>query len=221
MSDPNPKSKSKSADEPVLRPHTYDGIREYDQRLPNWWLFTLYIMMGFTLVYWVAAYQFDAFVEDGPWASAKVASMRVPKGAAALLTTSGADTQLWQWSRDPAKVASGKAAYNLTCVACHAADLSAKMGGVPLPGLPLNDAEWKYGGKPSEILKIITKGSPDVTKGMVAWETVLGPTKCAEVAAYVLSHHEPPSGLLEAAAAAGTTNSSSSPAPTDPGPAAK
>lgn len=219
MSDPAPKPTSKSPDEPVLRPHTYDGIQEYDQRLPNWWLFTLYIMMGFTLVYWVAAYQFDMFVEDGPWASAKVAGMRVPKGAAALMTSSGADTQLWQWSRDPEKVASGKASYELTCVACHAKDLTAKMGGVPLPGLPLNDQEWKYGGKPSDILKIITKGSPDVTKGMVAWETILGPTKCAEVAAYILSHHEPPAGLLEAAAAVSAPATETT--TPDPGPAAK
>jgi len=217
MSDPAPKPKSRSADEPELRPHTYDGIREYDQRLPNWWLFTLYIMMAFTLVYWVAAYQLDMFVEDGPWASAKVAGMRAPKGSAALLTTSGADTQLWQWSRDPQKVASGKAAYDLTCVACHAADLTAKMGGVALPGLPLDDGEWKYGGTPSDVLRIIAKGSPDITKGMVAWETVLGPTKCAEVTAYVLSHHEPPAGLLEAAAATTTDPA----APGDPGPAAK
>jgi len=206
MSDPAPRPKPKSPDEPVLRPHTYDGIKEYDQRLPNWWLFTLYIMMGFTLVYWVAAYQFDMFVEDGPWASAKVAAMRVPKGSAALLTTSGADTQLWQWSRDPEVVARGKAAYQLTCVACHGADLTAKMNGVPLPGLPLHDGEWKYGATPSEIMKIIAKGSPDITKGMVAWENVLGPTKCAEVTAFVLSHHEPPDGLLEAAAAAAAAN---------------
>jgi len=193
----------------VLRPHVYDGIREYDQRLPNWWLFTLYIMMAFTLVYWVVGYQFDAFVEDGPWASAEVAALRVPKSSRmALLTTSGADTELWQWSRDPAKTARGRDAYDLTCVACHAKDLSAKMAGVALPGLPLNDAEWKYGGKPSEVLKIVLKGSPDVTKGMVAWETILGPTKCAEVVAYIMSHHEPPAGLLEVPATPAPVSSS-------------
>jgi len=203
MSDSAPKPKPQGPDEPVLRPHVYDGIREYDQRLPNWWLFTLYIMMAFTLVYWVVGYQFDAFVDDGPWASAEVAALRVPKGSRmALLTTSGADAELWRWSRDPGKIESGRQAYELTCAACHAKDLSAKMAGVPLPGLPLNDAEWKYGGKPSEVLQIILKGSPDVTKGMVAWENVLGPSKCADVTAFVMSHHEPPAGLLEVSPAA-------------------
>ena len=67
------------------------------------------------------------------------------------------------------------------------------MGGAKLPGLPLNDDEWKYGGKPMEVMKIVLEGSPDKSLGMQAWEPILGPTKVAEVVAYVMSHHKPPS----------------------------
>ena len=62
------------------------------------------------------------------------------------------------------------------------------MNGMQLPGVALNDAEWKYGeGKPLGIMKTITDGSPDVTKGMVAWKNELGPSQIAQIVAYILS----------------------------------
>lgn len=38
--------------EVVLREHEFDGIQEYDQKLPNWWLFTFYIAIVWFLVHW-------------------------------------------------------------------------------------------------------------------------------------------------------------------------
>jgi cytochrome c oxidase cbb3-type subunit 3 len=59
-----------------------------------------------------------------------------------------------------------------------------------LPGLPLNDTEWKHGGKPTQILTLVRKGAPDITKGMPAWEPALGVKKVAEAVAFVLSKHK-------------------------------
>ena len=55
-----------------------------------------------------------------------------PSGMA-LMSNSEADVQLWKLSRDPAHVAKGKETFDAICSACHAKDLTAKIGGVPLP----------------------------------------------------------------------------------------
>ena len=54
----------KSDLEPELRPHTYDGIQEYDQKLPNWWLFTLYIAIVFSIAAWLSYYQLGIGMSD-------------------------------------------------------------------------------------------------------------------------------------------------------------
>jgi cytochrome c oxidase cbb3-type subunit 3 len=93
-------------------------------------------------------------------------------------------------SKDAKVVEAGAATYNTTCVACHAPDMSAHIAGAKLPGLPLNDKEWKHGGNPVQLLNIVRKGAPDVTKGMPPWEPQLGLKRVVEVVAFVLSKHE-------------------------------
>lgn len=171
---------------PTLRPHTYDGIQEYDQTLPNWWLFTWYGAMIVFVIGWVGYYQLGYGLSDEKridTAMAKIADFQ--KKELELIN----DDKLWEMSRDPKVVAAGAATFNTTCVACHAGDLSAHLGGVKLPGLPLNDQEWKHGGKPLQILTVVRKGSPDVTKGMPAWEPQLGLQRVVEAVAFVLSKH--------------------------------
>ena len=178
---------------PVLREHLYDGIQEYDQKLPNWWLASWYIFIVLFVVYWVLYYQFDFFPEDKDRLEAAVAKIEQKKATELEKLMSSLDNDvLWQMSQNSTIVSAGKATIEINCVACHGTDLSATMNGVKLPGEPLNDATWKYGGKPMEVFAIVKGGSPDATKGMVAWEPTLGPKKVAEVVAYVLSHHKPP-----------------------------
>ena len=36
-----------------LRDHTVDGIQEYDQSLPSWWLCILFGVIFFSIIYWL------------------------------------------------------------------------------------------------------------------------------------------------------------------------
>lgn len=171
---------------PVLREHVFDGIQEYDQKLPNWWLFSWYITIVWFVIAWVAYYQLSLGESD----QAKVDQaldyiQQVQLKELEKIT----DDKLWAMSQDAKLVSAGAATYATTCVACHAADLSAHIGGVKLPGQPLNDSEWKHGGTPLQILNLVRKGAPDVTKGMPAWEPQLGLNRVVEVVAFILSKH--------------------------------
>lgn len=182
-------STNKHSNEPELRPHVYDGIQEYDQVLPRWWLFTLYIMIVAFLVWWTAYYQFGMGKTDTEALDAVVG--QIEKAREKELESID-DAKLWAMSRDPQIVAAGKATFMTPgmCVTCHGPDLSGTLMGAKLPGLPLNDTEWKHGGKPTEIFKLVRKGAPDVTKGMPAWEPTLGVKRVSEAVAFVLSLHK-------------------------------
>lgn len=174
-------------DGPPLREHVYDGIQEYDQPLPNWWLFSWYITMVWFVIAWVAYYQLGYGNSDEGRVDAALARIEeLQKKELESLD----DDKLWAMAKDEKITAAGAATYNTTCVACHAPDLSAHLGGAKLPGLPLNDQEWKHGGNPLQILNIVRKGAPDTTKGMPPWEPQLGLQRVVEVVAYILSKHE-------------------------------
>ena len=173
-----PPSSPRLPDDPKLRPHAYDGIEEFDQRLPNWWLNTLYGAIVFAVVYWFVYMIAHLMPTDGQRVDAALARIEATKLASTLELT---DASLWAMSRNPVFIDAGKQTFTSLCVACHQANLQ---GGV---GPNLTDHLWLHGGRPTEIFKTVTEGVP--AKGMVTWGPIIGARKTAEVVAYVLSHH--------------------------------
>lgn len=170
--------------EDPIREHTYDGIQEYDKRLPNWWLFTLYA----TIVFWLGYWFYYETSEIGPRDTAVLATELERIEAAKLAASANLldDATLWQMSRNSVFVQAGRATYNSTCASCHKESLrGAEDGGI---GASLVDGEWVHGGRPTEIFAVVDKGV--LEKGMPSWGPIIGAKKTAEVVAYILSHHE-------------------------------
>jgi cytochrome c oxidase cbb3-type subunit III len=189
---------AKEKGEVILREHEYDGIQEYDQKLPNWWLFTFYGAIVWFVVTWVLYFHTNLIKSDELSVQEKIKAVQAAKLAELEQTLATLDDSklVHQWATDAQIVSSGEAIYLTNCSACHAADLSGTMdaGGtkIPLPGLSLTDGDWKFGGKPLDIFKIINDGSPAESDGhngakMQAWNQLLTPKQIAEVTAYIIA----------------------------------
>ncbi len=171
---------------PKLREHAFDGIQEYDQRLPNWWLYTLYGAIGFWIVYWFVQIIAHVAPTDGAKVDAALARLAAVKMASSLDVTN--DALFWDMSRNPVFVDAGKQTYQSLCVPCHLPSLKGKAENPGAVGPNLVDQAWLHGGTPREIYHTVATGV--LARGMPAWEPVLGQKKAAEVVAYILSHHE-------------------------------
>jgi hypothetical protein len=99
------------------------------------------------------------------------------------------DASLWNLSRNPEFVDAGQATVNNLCAPCHLPTLRGAGAGTEAFGPDLTDTKWLHGGTPMEIYDFITHGA--FTKGMPPWGSIIGPKKVAEVAAVVLSKHQP------------------------------
>lgn len=176
---------STTAENTTPEGHVYDGIEEHDNRLPRWWLMTLWGAIVFAVLYWFAYQTFGVVPQprqifDQEMAARKADEERV--AAAHVVVGAGkevSDAELLALAADKDAVARGKALFQSTCLACHADK------GQGLVGPNLTDDAWLHGDTPSEIHHTVAEGFAD--KGMPSWKAALGPGQVNDVVAFVLS----------------------------------
>jgi len=185
--------------EDTLRPHVYDGIREFDKRLPNWWLNTLYGAIVFSVGYWTYFEWFRVGLTGPQEVEQQLAQVEAIKLAASANNQID-DATLWQMSRNAAFVDAGKLTFQSTCASCHLASLKGKTENPAAVGPDLTDQLWVHGGNPLDLYNTVTKGV--LEKGMPTWGPVLGQKKITELVAYVMSHHREGEPIMAAPPAA-------------------
>ncbi len=161
-----------------------DGIDEYDNALPDWWLglFLFTIVWGFG--YAIEYHLVTGRSQRGSYEAEMVAaSQRWPDSGPKAIAF------------DDASLAAGQKIFTEQCASCHGAAMT---GGI---GPNLVDAGWIHGADAEAIRTTITNGVPD--KGMPTWGPILGPDKVAKVAAYVRKEFEK-TGLTPVVATSGT-----------------
>jgi cytochrome c oxidase cbb3-type subunit 3 len=166
-----------------LLDHDADGIREFDNALPRWWLYGFYFTIAFAAVYMVNYHVLRQPVwgYQGMVAEYEAELQAAPKPAAAAVMAGGAALVALT---DEASLAQGRAIFegpDNVCSSCHRPDL----GG--LVGPNLTDEYWLHGCSIEAVAASIKTGYP--LKGMLPFGTgkPLSDDQVIKAASYVLS----------------------------------
>lgn len=147
-----------------IRAHGWDGIREFNNPLPRWWLITFYVSIFWSVGYWVLMPAWPTL--DGYTKGLRNHSERanVVRAIEALDESRAAPLQrlltvetVAEVENDPELLqytfAAGRSLFGDNCATCHGA------GGQGFPGFPnLNDDSWLWGGSFDDIQRTIRFG---------------------------------------------------------------
>jgi cytochrome c oxidase cbb3-type subunit III len=142
----------------TIEGHEYDGIQEFDNPLPNWWLFTFLATVIFAIVYYFQ-YEISGAPNQAAELQESLASIQSLKKASPnpTLDENGLKALFTEQALE-----SGKATFQAKCAACHGA------AGEGLIGPNLTDNHFIHGGSALATYEIISEGVLD--KGMPPWK---------------------------------------------------
>lgn len=143
--------------------HEWDGIRELDNPLPRWWLWTWYASIAAAIVYWVLMPAWPGLHGYTPGILHQSDRVKVVHDLADLKALRGGQAaqlqtaSLEEIERDPKlqayAMAAGQALFGDNCATCHG------QGGTGGKGYPnLRDDVWLWGGSLAQIQHTISYG---------------------------------------------------------------
>jgi cytochrome c oxidase cbb3-type subunit 3 len=178
--------------------HEWDGIRELDNPMPRWWVWTFYATIIWSIGYVIAYPAWPLLKTSTTGLLGYSSRADVSKDILAADERMGVyRTAIRQKSMDdiladdalrPVAVAAGAAAFKVNCVQCHGSGAEGS-GGFP----NLNDDDWLWGGKPDQIRQTIAHGIRFAGDGetrdsiMPPFADVLESPQIIEVSAFVAS----------------------------------
>ncbi len=148
-------SKSKGADEADTTGHTWDGIKEYNNPLPRWWLWLFVITIVFSVVYLYLYPGMGSFKGSLDWTQSSQYEQEVALNRAKqdAYFAEFADLSISELAENDKAMATGRRLFLNNCATCHGSN------GQGAKGFPnLRDDDWLYGDSPQTILQTLNNG---------------------------------------------------------------
>jgi cytochrome c oxidase cbb3-type subunit 3 len=164
------------SDQDRIIEHEYDGIKEYDNPMPRWWVLCFWATIIYSLGYLLVVGGMGTRQGNVDEYEADMVAWRAahPQGGAPVDVAA-----ILAMVENPEALEEGGEVYTKYCAACHAAD------GGGMIGPNLADNAWIHGGSVDSIHTVIAEGV--LAKGMPAWGKMLAPVQVDQVTAYVVS----------------------------------
>lgn len=161
--------------------HEYDGIREYNNPLPRWWLMMFWITIFFGLVYLVAYPGLGKYEGTLGWTSKGELAIdeKAYKDQYGAIYANYAKTPIETLAKDAQAMKIASRLFANNCSTCHGTDAHGARG---FPNL--TDKDWLYGGEPERIQETIMEGRNGI---MPPWQSALADTGVKQVTHYVRS----------------------------------
>lgn len=166
-------------EEEIVLDHDYDGIRELDNSLPPWWLYTFYLTIIWGIGYIYVFHMSDIGLSQKSEYELELKVAKEDKIKQLALKGDDVDETNVLFVTEAAQLEAGKSIFLASCAACHGAE---GQGGI---GPNMTDDYWIHGGSIVDVFKTIKYGVPE--KGMIAWKAQLKPSTIQNVASYILT----------------------------------
>ncbi|WP_251358162.1 cytochrome-c oxidase, cbb3-type subunit III [Kangiella sp. TOML190] len=185
------RKKKQSSQDGETTGHAYDGIEEYDNPMPRWWLWLFYITLIFSIGYLVLYPGLGKYQGILGWDQTKQYQEEMAKADEKYLPLyqQYADMSIEALQSEPQALKMGQAIFANTCFGCHGADARGSIG---FPNLTDND--WLYGGSPEQIKQSILQGRNGI---MPAWAESLSERDIDSVSSYISSKNENKRAFVE------------------------
>ncbi|MBX7143088.1 MAG: c-type cytochrome [Oligoflexia bacterium] len=168
------------AEQDKILDHNYDGIREYDNDLPRWWVAIFWITAIFGVIYSIYFHMPSTPTPEQALA-ARMDELHAMKPASPTQASGPSEESLLTLAKSTEVLAKGNEVFQSRCAACHMPQ------GQGLVGPNLTDDYWIHGGKILDIRTTVMEGVP--AKGMLSWKTMLTSDDINSVVAFVWSLH--------------------------------